>query len=185
MAVTLQIPLDIPDIRLLSTSRTEKGELLLKVESLSQTTSCRCCGRELKRLHGLDRAIQLRHLPILEQPVIIELRPKRFQCRDCEGHPTTTQRLEWYEPNSPHTKAFDQWLLRMLINSTVLDVSRRCRVGYEAVEGALARGVSTSVDWERFERLETLGIDEIALKKGHKHYVAVVSCRDATGQLAV
>ena len=33
MSVTLQIPLDIPDIRLLSTGRTEKGELLLKVES--------------------------------------------------------------------------------------------------------------------------------------------------------
>lgn len=185
MSVTLQIPLDIPEIRLLSTERTEQGELLLKVESLRRTTPCRLCGRELKHQQGLDRPIRLRHLPILEQAVYIEIRPRRFQCPDCAGKPTTTQRLSWYEENSPHTKAFDQWLLKMLINATVADASRRCRVGYDAVEGALARGVLTAVDWERFETLETLGIDEIALKKGHKHYVAVVSCRDADGQIAV
>lgn len=185
MSVTLHIPLDIPEVRLLSTERTEKGELLLTVESLRLTTPCRRCGRELKHSHGLDRAIRLRHLPILEQPVVIEIRPRRFQCRDCAGKPTTTQRLDWYEEHSPHTKAFDQWLLKLLINATVADVSRRCGVGYEAVEGALARGVSTTVDWERFETLETLGIDEIALRKGHKHYVAVVSCRDAEGQVSV
>lgn len=185
MPATLQIPLDIPDIRLLSTQRSDQGELVLQVESLTHTTPCRRCGRELTRLHGLDRPIRLRHLPILEQPVVIEIKPKRFQCRDCDGRPTTTQRLDWYEENSPHTKAFDRWLLKMLIGSTVADASRRCGVGYDAVDGALARGVSTGVDWERFEHLETVGIDEIALKKGHKHYVAIISCRDETGQVSV
>jgi len=185
MTATLQIPLDIPDIRLLLTRRTERGELLLQVESLKQSTPCRRCGRELTRLHGLDRAIRLRHLPILEQVVIIEIKPKRFQCRDCDGRPTTTQRLDWYQENSPHTKAFDRWLLKMLMGSTVADVSRRCGVGYDAVDGALARGVSTVVDWGHFEHLETLGIDEIALKKGHKDYVAIISCRDEAGQVSV
>jgi len=185
MPATVQIALDIPDIRLLSTQRSAQGELILQVESLKCTTPCRRCGRELSRLHGLDRPIRLRHLPILEQAVAIEIKPKRFQCRDCEGWPTTTQRLEWYEENSPHTKAFDRWLLKMLIGSTVADVSRRCGVGYDAVDGALARGVSTGVDWERFEHLETVGIDEIALKKGHKHYVTIISCRDEAGQVLV
>jgi len=185
MPATLQIPLDIPDIRLLSTGRSEQGELIVQVESLKQTMACRRCGRELKRVHGLDRAIRLRHLPILEQPVVIEIKPKRFQCRDCEGWPTTTQRLDWYDENSPHTSAFDRWLLKMLIGSTVSDVSRRCGIGYDAVDGALRRGVSTVVDWVRFEHLETVGIDEIALKKGHKDYVAVISCRDPAGQLSI
>jgi hypothetical protein len=34
MTVTVQIPLDIPDICLLAMEQTERGELLLKVESL-------------------------------------------------------------------------------------------------------------------------------------------------------
>ena len=185
MAVTLQIPLDIPDIRLLSSSRTEQGDLLLTVESTHKSTPCHRCGRELTRVHGLDRAIRLQHLPILEQPVWIEIRPRRFQCRHCQGHPTTTQRLDWYEPNSPNTKAFDRWLMKLLINSTLCDVARRAGVSPEMVEGALSRCVPRSVDWSRFEALQTLGIDEIALKKGHKDYVAVISVRDAHRRVSV
>jgi transposase len=57
--------------------------------------------------------------------VFIELRPKRYRCATCDNHPTTTQQCDWYEPRSPHTKAFDQSLLRQLINSTVSDVARK------------------------------------------------------------
>lgn len=78
MSVTLHIPLDIPEIRLLSNERTEAGELLPKVERVRRTTPCRICGRELTRQHGLDRPIRLRHLPILEQAVYLEIRPRRL-----------------------------------------------------------------------------------------------------------
>ena len=54
-----------------------------------------------------------------------------------------------------------------------------------AVEGALSRWVSDTVDWNRFERLETLGIDEIALRKGHSDFVTVISHRDDQGEVVV
>jgi hypothetical protein len=28
-------------------------------------------------------------------PVFGRYRPRRYQCLECEGHPTTTQRLDW------------------------------------------------------------------------------------------
>jgi transposase len=121
----------------------------------------------------------------LERPVLIEIRPKRYQCPHCQGGPTTTQRLSWYEPNSPHTRAFERWVLKCLINSTVLDVSRRIGIGKGAVAGIMARGIARTVDWQRFSRLDTLGIDEIALRKGHDDFVTVVSSRTAEGKLAV
>ena len=34
---------------------------------------------------------------------------------------TTHQQLTWHGPNSPHTKAYDEYLLRALVNSTVQD----------------------------------------------------------------
>ena len=185
MAVTFQIPLDIPDVALLSTEVDAQGALLIKVESTLNTTRCRRCGRETNRFHGYDQPIRLRHLPILEQTVYIELRPKRYQCPHCRGGPTTTQRCAWYKMNSPHTQAFERWLLKCLINSTVQDVSRKLAVGKAAVEGTLARWVSGTVDWHRFQRLDTLGIDEIALRKGHDHFVTVISHRDEQGKVVV
>ena len=185
MGVTFQIPLDIPDVELLSTEVDEQGALLIKVESSLRSTRCRRCDREVDRFHGYDQPIRLRHLPILEQKVYIELRPKRYQCPHCQGRPTTTQRCDWYQLNSPHTKAFDRWLLKCLINGTVQDVSRKLEVGKAAVEGALSRWVSDTVEWNRFERLETLGIDEIALRKGHSDFVTVISHRNGQGEVVV
>jgi transposase len=72
-----------------------------------------------------------------------------------------------------------------LINSTIQDVSIKLDVGKAAIEGVIDRWVSEEVDWSRCAALETLGLDEIALRKGHDHYVTVVSHRDGRGQISV
>jgi transposase len=101
----ISIPLDIPEVRVLTTEYTKDGEYLLTVESTRTTTPCRRCGRILTDLHGLDHPRQLRHLPIFGHPVYLQIRPKRFRCQHCTGHPTTTQQLDWYNPNAMHTNA--------------------------------------------------------------------------------
>ena len=185
MSGMIQLPLDIPEVKVLSTECRPDGALLIKVESTRQGARCGRCGREIHPFHGYDRPIQLRHLPILEQRVYLEIRPKRYRCPHCEGGPTTTQQCDWYEPNCPHTKGFEKWVLRGLVNSTVVDVSQKLGLGPDAVEGILDRWVSTTVDWSAFTTLETLGIDEIALTRGHGNYVAVISTRDTQGQIFI
>lgn len=185
MPASFQIPLDIPDVEILSVQNGEKGSLILEVKSTLDYTHCRCCGRKISDFHGYDRPIRLQHLPIFERKVFIELRPKRYRCRHCEGDPTTTQQLGWYTPNSPHTKALDQWLLKMLVNSTVSDVSRRCQVSYDAVDGCINRHVGKTVDWGQLTPFATMGLDEIALRKGHKDFVCVVTALDRNDQVMV
>ena len=75
---SIQIPLDLPDVRVLEVSKTEEGFWLIQVESTLSGTSCRKCGRELTAFQGFDQPIRLRHLPVFEQPVFVELRPKRY-----------------------------------------------------------------------------------------------------------
>lgn len=115
--------------------------------------------------------------------MFIGLRPKRYRCRHCEGGPTTTQPLGWHTPNSPHTKALDQWLLKMLVNSTVADASRRCQVSYDSVDGCINRHVGKAVDWGQPTPFATMGLDEIALRKGHKGFVCVVTALDKDDQV--
>src|SRR5437870_1521498 len=122
---SIRIPLDLPDVRVVEVSKTDRGHWLIRLESTLKGTTCKKCGQEITDFHGLDQMLRLRHLPLFDVPVFVELRPRRYRCRYCEGNPTTTQRLEWYEPRSPNTKPYEQWLLRMLINSTVSDVARK------------------------------------------------------------
>ena len=172
---SIQIPLDLPDVRVLEVSKTEEGSWLIRVESTLKGTSCRKCGKKLTHFHGFDQPIRLRHLPVFEQPVYVELKPKPYQCRSCKGKPTTTQRLSWHELRSPNTKPYEKWLLRLGVNSTVVDVANKLSISEETVTGVLDRWITTKVNWERFQRIEILGIDEIALKRGHKDYVVLIT----------
>jgi transposase len=84
--------------------------VLITVISTQVGTPCQHCGQPLTRFHGCDRWLELRHLPILGQRTYIRLQPQRYQCPGCAGK-STTQQLAWYEPKSPHTKAYDDHLL--------------------------------------------------------------------------
>jgi len=180
----ISLPLDIPNISVKRVSHNEHGDYIITVESTLAGTRCQYCGRELKQLHGHGRWIKVRHLSILGRRVYIRLRPKQYVCPHC-GDRITTQKLSWYESRSPHTKAYDEHLMRSLVNSTVEDVHHKERLGYDAVVGALKRSVNNQVDWATFTELGVLGIDEIALTKGRKNYVAIITTRQADGHVAI
>lgn len=185
MSAELRIPLDIPEVEILATEITDDGRLILQVESTLETTRCGICGQEIACRYGHGQERILRHLPVLNMATYIKIRPRCGQCRDCEYEPTTTQVLEWYEERSPHTKAYDQWLMKQLVNTTIEDVSMRENIGYDAVLGALDRQIETKVNWSEIDDLGTIGIDEIALRKGRKNYAAIVTARQKNGQSRV
>jgi transposase len=181
----ISIPLDIPDIRVLQTDLTAAGEFILTVESTLTSTTCRRCGRVISEQHGVDQARLLRHLPILGHPLYLRIRPKRFRCPFCQGQPTTTQPLDWYDPNALHTLAYERHLIVQLINSTLTDVGEKEDVSAAALLGILDRWIATTLDWATLPPCPTLGIDEIALHKGHRDFVAVITARDDAGEVHV
>src|SRR6476619_3932278 len=143
----ISIPLDIPDLRVLQTDLTQANELILTVESTLTTATCHRCGRTITEQHGDDRPRLLRHLPILGRVVYLRIRPKRFRCPFCDDHPTTTQALDWYDPQALHTKAYERHLIVQLVNSTLTDVEAKEDVTADALEGILDRWIGRSVDW--------------------------------------
>ena len=64
-----------------------------------------------------------------------------------------------------------------LINSTIVDVAIKETLTEASVNGIVDRHIESSVDWKSFTILDILGIDEIALKKGYKDYVTIITSR--------
>jgi transposase len=87
----------------------------------------------LTELHGCDEPRLLRHLSIFGVPVYIQIAPKRFRCRHCDGQPTTTQQLDWYDPPALHTKAYERHLIVVLINRTISDVVAKENISYDTL----------------------------------------------------
>jgi transposase len=179
------IPLGIPDVRVLQTSTGERGEMIITIESTKAGASCHKCGKWITKLHGREEWVTIRHLPVFGRPTYLRYRPKRYQCQACEGHPTTTQRLEWQDANSPHSFAYDNHILLQLVNSTIEDVSRKEGLSYDSVVGALERRVESRIDWSVMADIHILGLDEIALKKGHRDYVTLVTGQLSNGELVI
>jgi transposase len=75
--------------------------------------------------------------------------------------------------------------MKLLIGSTVADVSLKENLGYDAVLGALERQVASDIDWDKIQDLGTIGIDEVAYKKGRKGYRAVITARQDDGTMII
>jgi transposase len=180
----LTFPLDIPEVEVVSVEINERGDYIVMVESTRNSAICQTCGERLTKFNGHGREIELRHLPILGHRVYIRIRPKQYECPKCKGQ-MTTQKLDWYESKSPHTKAYDRHLMLQLVNSTVEDVSRKEQAGYDAVEGAIARCIDNSVNWDELTELQTIGIDKIAMRKGHGNFVAIITTQQSDGHVAL
>jgi transposase len=183
MTVSFCIPLDILDVEIIEVKQDKQGVYLITVESTLDYTQCHACGQKITQYKGHDRPITLRHLPILGHAVYVRLRPKRFECPYCAHKPSSTQQLSWYKPKSRHTVAYEEHILLQLVNSTLQDVALKDGLGYEAVVGIVDRYLDSQVDWATLDRLEVLGLDEIALKKGHNDYVVIVTARLGDGRI--
>lgn len=184
MPPVIEFPLDLPDVRIVHTDWSAPA-ITIRVESTRTGTRCRQCGAAIEEFHGYGERLRLRPLPILGRPVFIELRPRRYRCLFCDDHPTTTQQLDWYEARAPHTKAYDQWLLRLLIGSTIQDVLRKEGLTYDAVLGAVERPVAGAVNGATVSSLGVLGLDEIALRKGPDHFIVLVTQQRGDGTVAL
>ena len=179
------LPLDIESLDIISQKIDNKGNIVFTVQSNKDGTECHKCGKHAKIHNGYAPLIEVRHLSILDTPVYLKIRPVRYQCEHCDDHTTTTEQYDWRERRSSTTKGLDTYVVRCLINSTVADVARKERLGYKVVESSINRQVNKEVDWNSYKDLNTIGIDEISMKKRHQDFVTVISARTKAGKLSV
>ena len=111
--------------------------------------------------------------------------PVRYICEYCDDHPTTTEQYDWTDRNATITKGLEEYIMRSLIHSTIHDVSIKEKLGHKVIQAALDRLVTGHVDWSHFKSLDTIGIDEIALKKGHDEYMTIISAQLNDGRIRV
>ena len=174
--------MDIADLISLQESKVvdvvlDRGDVLITVETTESSVACHVCGRQLTKRHGCDKERKLRHLSILGKRTYIIYKPNRYICEDCDNNPTTTATPRWHHRDSSYTIDYENHVLMELVNSTVIDVSIKESITEACVMGIINRHIQSSVDWKLINTLDVLGIDEIALKKGYKDYVTLVTNR--------
>ncbi len=179
------LPLDIESLNIISQTVDTQGNIVIEVQSKSTSTACHKCGKRTKKRYGYGPYLMIRHLPILDTPVFLKIRPVRYQCEICDDAPTTSERYDWCDRGSKTSKGLDKYLMRNIIHSTIQDVSRKEDISYKSLALTIQRNIGHKVDWSCYKNLDTIGIDEISLKKGHRDFVTIVSAKTKSGDLSV
>lgn len=171
-----KIPLNIPDVEIITTEITETEDVILSVKSTVKGVNCYQCGKWIEKIHGYDDPILIRHLSVLGNRVYLKISLTRYYC-DCDNGKTTTEKLSWRNKKSQYTKAYEKHVLLEVVNSTIEDVCIKEGLGYKSVLSMIDRNMGSQIDWDAIEEIDEFGLDEIALRKGHKNFVVIVSAR--------
>lgn len=170
--------INLPETEVIEVTKTKNNDVNITIETTEQSTTCRRCGNKLKKRHGCDKERKVRHLPVFGRPTYIIYKPHRYICDNCDNQPTTTATPPWHKQNSAYTIDYETHILTELVNSTLVDVSMKEKLTEKSVKGILDRHIVSKVDWKKINYIGVLGIDEIALKKGYKDYVTLITCRN-------
>ncbi len=92
-AVGVLVDMDIPDIEVKEVVESRDGSYLVTAISTKEGTECHQCGKRIEKPYGHGEWVTIRHLPIFGKDVYIRIRMPKYQCTDCDGNPTTTQRV--------------------------------------------------------------------------------------------
>lgn len=181
----LSLALDIESLEIITQSVDRKGNIVLEVVSKNDYSTCHKCGNPATKRNGKAPTRLVRHLPIFDTPVYLKIRPVRYLCEHCDDRPTTTEQYDWCDRNASTTKGLEEYLMRQLIHSTIEDVSKKEKVTCNVVQTIIDRQIDTKPDWNKIKTIITIGLDEIALRKGHQSYLTVVSAKSKDGRLYI
>lgn len=103
MMSQITLPFDIQSLEIVPQLIDADGNIVLKVRSKNDHSTCHQCGKPATKPNGQAPTRRIRHLPIFDKPVYLEIIPVRYRCEHCDDGPTTTEQYDWVDRNATVT----------------------------------------------------------------------------------
>lgn len=158
----------------------KERELAVYCESKLAQSHCPCC---LQKCHFVKQTYErkVKDLSISGKEVWLYITSRQYVCKDCNRH--FYEQFSFVAPNESVTKRYGERLYDLCQGIELQCVVVRENLCWQTVNRIFQKHARKQVNQgQAFEKVSRIGIDEIALKKGHNDYVAVVVDLD-TGQV--
>lgn len=185
-ATTLSDLLGLPGMRVVQFAIEEENQahyLHLFCEHEHDVALCPRCLQATSQVHDQKERC-VRHLDIWEMKTLVHFPQRRFKCAVCNR--PFTENLEWIEPKRRQTNNFEIHIYEQ--------VKRKMPRKQVALQEGLHEATVLEIFKRRAQRaarkleqrpVRVLGVDEIALHKGHKQYALVLSDLERREVIAV
>jgi len=123
--------------------------------------ACPICNKSCKIHDTKDRS--WRHLPLFHYESYIHARVPRTKC---EEHGTKTVVIPWSRSDTGFTSLFEADVVALGKEMSVASVAGRVKIHEESAWRILAYHVNEAIERVDLSQLDTIGVDEISVKKG-------------------
>ena len=164
----------IKDIRI-----SYKG-LTIELERTSKhKLTCPVCKSSDISLYGSTLRV-LRDLTISKRSVHVLVRQNRICCPECGVH---NERLSFVDPYVHHTRRFERYIHQLCRFLTITEVAELFQLKWDEVKLIDRKYLHIKYKKRKklWRNLRKIGVDEIAIKKGHKYLTVIVNLE--TGQV--
>jgi len=133
--------------------------------------NCPVCKRSNIHLYGKTMRI-IRDLPISNRVVFLKIPQNKIYCSRCGIH---SEKLSFVDRYARHTRRFEKFVYQLCHFITIADVSKILKLSWDEVKYIDRKYLYNKYRNRPYKKLRILGVDEIALAKGHKYLTIVVN----------
>lgn len=136
-----------------------------------EVASCPHCGQLSARVHEqTERCI--RHLEVWGKMTYVHFPMRRFDCPHCRK--PFTEGLFWLEAKRRTSTAYELSIYEQCRKTAQASVAEREGLHGETVQGIFQRWAQRAEKQHIPRKVHGLGVDEISLRKGHRHFALVL-----------
>lgn len=168
MKTNISLPLGLPEFKILKQTIQEK-RILLEVETKQPPNRCIYCGFKDLKQHD-KRVRKVRDMDLLDKHLYLFIHMKRWYCNSCNE--IFSESLESIPPGCHQTNRLRIHIFKQCRDNTISNVSRQLAMSYKTIERVYYKIAKQQLQETPISGV--IGIDEIAVRKGH-HYETVVT----------
>lgn len=174
-SVPVEVEVDLPEGVTIRGYERHQGAHVFEVDfDLPARCTCPKCHHQAEANVVLkNEVLVIRDLDLFGQPSFWTYQPPMHVCPKCRQRtqiPTPFKRFR-----VTYTHRFEQWVMELLVGTSVEEVARRLGVSAEMVEDILEQQLLQQREIPADAVITSIGMDELSLKKRHKLYVTVLS----------
>lgn len=165
----LDLILGLPEVTVREFTMLEDG-ICLKIKLTNLGTHCPSCQNFTTEINQ-NRPILVRDLPCFDKVTYLQVPRRQFYCRHCQKY--FTEKLPWIEWKRRHTLRYEKKVFERVKSSNIATVALVEGLSYDEIQGIFNHRASNIAE-QQWLGVSRISLDEIAMRKGHKNYKAVL-----------
>lgn len=149
-----------------------EGMIIFHLEKKRSKQQCVMCGEQYNLIRKGHVTREIRTVPIGGKQVLLSIRVYRLACQTCGV--LRQEALKVSRPYKRWTLKLARYVVDLLRFCTIQDVADHLHMSWNTIKTIHKEALTKKIKQRHLKELEYLGVDEIALKKGHVYLSIVV-----------